>query len=76
MFREWLKFRESCVCSPRYRTAPRNKGTTDLRALVADPESHAQCAALEKNVKDFGLSYFGLQDKRQGWFCGPFMRRD
>ncbi|KAJ7033199.1 aconitase family-domain-containing protein [Mycena alexandri] len=47
-------------------TAPRNKGTTDLRALVADPESRAQCAALEKNVKDFGLSYFGLQDKRQG----------
>ncbi|KAJ7885105.1 aconitase [Mycena olivaceomarginata] len=44
-------------------TAPRNKG---LRDIGADPQSRAQCAALETNVKDFGLSYFGLQDKRQG----------
>ncbi|KAF7348486.1 3-isopropylmalate dehydratase [Mycena venus] len=47
-------------------TAPRGKGVRELRALSADPESRAQCAALETNVKEFGLSYFGLQDKRQG----------
>ncbi|KAF8217809.1 aconitase [Mycena galopus ATCC 62051] len=46
-------------------TAPR-KGASDLKVLIADPESRAQCAALERNVRDFGLSYFGLQDKRQG----------
>ncbi|KAJ6571990.1 aconitase family-domain-containing protein [Mycena capillaripes] len=44
-------------------TGPRSKG---VRRLGADPESRAQCAALDANVKDFGLSYFGLQDKRQG----------
>ncbi|KAF7334232.1 3-isopropylmalate dehydratase [Mycena sanguinolenta] len=36
------------------------------KAAIKDPESRAQCAALEKNVKEFGLSYFGLEDKRQG----------
>ncbi|KAJ7138465.1 aconitase family-domain-containing protein [Mycena crocata] len=46
-------------------TAPRNIGR-GLDRLVPDPESRAQCAALEANVKEFGLSYFGLQDKRQG----------
>ncbi|KAJ7201654.1 aconitase family-domain-containing protein [Mycena pura] len=47
-------------------TGPRGSGVHDLDALITDPESRAQCAALEANVKDFGLSYFGLQDKRQG----------
>ncbi|KAJ7439314.1 aconitase family-domain-containing protein [Mycena latifolia] len=47
-------------------TGPRALGAKDLDSLVSDPESRAQCAALEANVKDFGLSYFGLQDKRQG----------
>ncbi|KAJ7484521.1 aconitase [Mycena latifolia] len=47
-------------------TGHRNQAVHDLSSLVADPESRAQCAALEANVKDFGLSYFGLQDKRQG----------
>ncbi|KAJ7698738.1 aconitase family-domain-containing protein [Mycena rosella] len=47
-------------------TGFRDKKVHDLGSLVADPESRAQCAALETNVKDFGLSYFGLQDRRQG----------
>ncbi|KAJ7637004.1 aconitase family-domain-containing protein [Roridomyces roridus] len=47
-------------------TAPRGARVRDLRSLVTDPESYAQCVALETNVKDFGISYFGLQDKRQG----------
>ncbi|KIJ64871.1 hypothetical protein HYDPIDRAFT_111528 [Hydnomerulius pinastri MD-312] len=37
-----------------------------LDDLIAEPESRAQCIELEKNVKEFGLSYFGLKDRRQG----------
>ncbi|KAJ6544702.1 aconitase [Mycena sp. CBHHK59/15] len=47
-------------------TGPRYPEIEDLRSLVSDPESQAQCAALERNVKEFGLLYFGLADKRQG----------
>ncbi|KAJ7098374.1 aconitase [Mycena epipterygia] len=47
-------------------TGLRAAGVHNLRSLVTNPESRAQCAALEENVKNFGLSYFGLQDKRQG----------
>ncbi|KAJ7848699.1 hypothetical protein B0H13DRAFT_2238637 [Mycena leptocephala] len=38
----------------------------NVPSLIRDPESRAQCAALERNVKEFGLAYFGLQNKRQG----------
>jgi 3-isopropylmalate dehydratase len=31
-----------------------------------DPESLVQLAALERNVKEFGVPYFSLKDKRQG----------
>jgi 3-isopropylmalate dehydratase len=34
--------------------------------FVAEPDSRAQVMQLEENVKDFGLTYFGLSDKRQG----------
>jgi hypothetical protein len=44
----------------------RVSGVHELSSLIRDPESRAQCAALERNVKEFGLTYFGLQDKRQG----------
>ena len=33
---------------------------------VEEPESRLQCMTLEDNVKAFGLTYFGLDDKRQG----------
>ncbi|KAK7046850.1 3-isopropylmalate dehydratase [Favolaschia claudopus] len=35
-------------------------------ALIVDPESRAQCEAMDRNVREFGISYFGLQDARQG----------
>jgi len=33
---------------------------------VKEGDSRIQCETLEDNVKDFGLTYFGLGDKRQG----------
>jgi 3-isopropylmalate dehydratase large subunit/3-isopropylmalate dehydratase small subunit len=33
---------------------------------VKEADSRIQCETLEENVKDFGLTYFGLGDKRQG----------
>ncbi|TDL29473.1 hypothetical protein BD410DRAFT_709839 [Rickenella mellea] len=34
--------------------------------FIAEPDSKAQCLALEENVKEFGLTYFGMTDRRQG----------
>ncbi len=39
---------------------------TTIEAFIAEPDSRAQCTALEDNVKEFGLTYFGMKDKRQG----------
>jgi 3-isopropylmalate dehydratase len=38
----------------------------NVETFVEEAESRTQCVALEQNVKDFGLTYFGLDDKRQG----------
>ncbi|KAJ6510011.1 aconitase family-domain-containing protein [Mycena vitilis] len=42
------------------------KNFTSVDSFIAEPDSRAQCAALEDNVKEFGLTYFGMTDKRQG----------
>ncbi|EJF63019.1 hypothetical protein DICSQDRAFT_135275 [Dichomitus squalens LYAD-421 SS1] len=42
------------------------KNYTTTEKFVAQPDSRAQCTTLEENVKDFGLTYFGLTDRRQG----------
>jgi len=42
------------------------KNLTTLESFIAEPDSRAQCVALEENVKEFGLSYFGMKDRRQG----------
>ncbi|KAJ8473768.1 hypothetical protein ONZ45_g16176 [Pleurotus djamor] len=42
------------------------KTFTSVDSFIAEPDSKAQCAALEKNVKEFGLTYFGMKDRRQG----------
>jgi hypothetical protein len=47
------------------RTASRKNFTT-VESFIAEPDSRAQCAALEENVKEFGLTYFGMTDRRQG----------
>ncbi len=43
-----------------------NVPTTDRTLPNEDPESATQIAALEQNVKDFGIEYFDAFDRRQG----------
>ena len=43
-----------------------NVPTTDRSLPNPDPESATQIAALEQNVKDFGIEYFNEFDRRQG----------
>ncbi|KAI0132556.1 3-isopropylmalate dehydratase [Xylariales sp. AK1849] len=42
------------------------KGMKDIATFVEEDDSRLQCMTLEENVKDFGITYFGLGDKRQG----------
>lgn len=42
------------------------KNLTTVSEFIAEPDSRAQCVALEENVREFGLTYFGMKDKRQG----------
>ncbi|KAJ6629182.1 aconitase family-domain-containing protein [Mycena sp. CBHHK59/15] len=42
------------------------KNFTSVDSFITEPDSRAQCAALEENVKEFGVTYFGMTDKRQG----------
>ncbi|KAF2395745.1 3-isopropylmalate dehydratase [Trichodelitschia bisporula] len=37
-----------------------------IESFVDEADSRTQCMTLEDNVKEFGLTYFGLGDKRQG----------
>jgi len=42
------------------------KGEMDVEQFLTDIASRQQVMALEKNVEEFGLKYFGMTDKRQG----------
>jgi 3-isopropylmalate dehydratase len=42
------------------------KGMKNIATFIEEDDSRTQCVTLEDNVKDFGLTYFGLGDKRQG----------
>ncbi|KAF2673988.1 hypothetical protein BT63DRAFT_431774 [Microthyrium microscopicum] len=42
------------------------KSYKSVETFVEEDDSRTQCVTLEQNVKDFGLVYFGLDDKRQG----------
>jgi 3-isopropylmalate/(R)-2-methylmalate dehydratase large subunit len=46
--------------------ADHNIPTTDRSFGIADPESRQQVETLERNVKEFGVPYFPVQDIRQG----------
>ncbi len=46
-------------------TTPR-KNFKNVGQFVEEADSRTQCLTLEDNVKEFGLTYFGLGDKRQG----------
>ncbi len=43
-----------------------NVPTTDRSAGIAEPESRLQVETLERNTGEFGLTYFGMNDIRQG----------
>ncbi|KAF5369899.1 hypothetical protein D9758_001238 [Tetrapyrgos nigripes] len=36
------------------------KNFKTVESFIEEPDSRAQCAALEENVKEFGLTYFGI----------------
>jgi len=38
----------------------------DVNTFIEEADSKTQCMTLEDNVKAFGLTYFGMRDKRQG----------
>ncbi|KAJ3116738.1 3-isopropylmalate dehydratase [Phlyctochytrium bullatum] len=38
----------------------------NVESFVEEKESRLQCTTLEQNVVDFGITYFGLSDNRQG----------
>ncbi|KAJ9149012.1 3-isopropylmalate dehydratase [Pleurostoma richardsiae] len=42
------------------------KHLKDIASFIKEDDSRTQCVTLEENVKDFGITYFGLSDKRQG----------
>merc|ERR1712063_144165 len=42
------------------------KNLTTTEKFIEETDSRLQCMTLEENVKAFDLTYFGLDDKRQG----------
>jgi len=42
------------------------KNFKDVSSFIEDADSRTQCATLEENVRDFNLTFFGLDDDRQG----------
>ena len=46
--------------------ADHNVPTTDRSKGISDPESALQVATLEKNAADFGVTYYRMDDVRQG----------
>ncbi|KAK0715669.1 putative 3-isopropylmalate dehydratase [Lasiosphaeris hirsuta] len=42
------------------------KALKDIASFIKEDDSRTQCVTLEENVKEFGITYFGLSDKRQG----------
>ena len=43
-----------------------NVPTSDRSGGIEDEESRIQVEALDKNAKEFGVQYLGMNDKRQG----------
>jgi len=42
------------------------KALKNIETFIEEKDSRIQCVTLEDNVKNFGITYFGLGDKRQG----------
>ncbi|MDB5907010.1 MAG: leuC [Massilia sp.] len=52
--------------SANLAVADHNVPTTDRRDGIADPTSRLQVETLDANAKSYGLTYFSMNDKRQG----------
>lgn len=52
--------------SANLAVADHNVPTTDRAHGIADPTSRLQVETLDGNAKSFGLTYFNMNDKRQG----------
>ncbi|MBB3118983.1 3-isopropylmalate dehydratase large subunit [Pseudoduganella violacea] len=52
--------------SANLAVADHNVPTTDRSHGIADPVSRLQVETLDKNTQAFGLTYFNMNDKRQG----------
>ncbi|KAI6983480.1 3-isopropylmalate [Hortaea werneckii] len=48
------------------RPKERSDSQVNITQFVEENESRLQCETLERNVKDFNVNYFGLDDDRQG----------
>lgn len=42
------------------------KNYKDTKSFVNEADSRTQCLTLEQNVQEFGITFFGLSDNRQG----------
>jgi len=65
---EGLRMTGRAVRQPKatLATADHNVPTTDRSHGIKEPESRFQVETLERNVKEFGVPYFGMNDIRQG----------
>ena len=54
------------LCLPQNIPTTSRKTYKNISTFVEENDSRIQCETLEQNVKDFGLTYFGLGDNRQG----------
>jgi 3-isopropylmalate/(R)-2-methylmalate dehydratase large subunit len=52
--------------SANLAVADHNVPTTDRKGGIADPTSRLQVETLDANAKSYGLTYFNMNDKRQG----------
>lgn len=42
------------------------KNFVDITSFIGEADSRSQVIALEQNVREFGVTYFGMTDRRQG----------
>lgn len=60
--------RQDCTLATVDHNIPTSsrKNFKDIKSFISETDSRTQVETLEDNVKSFGLTYFGLDNKRQG----------
>ena len=66
--RRYADGKRECLLIDSLQNVPTKsrKGIKDIATFVEEEDSRLQCLTLEENVKEFGITYFGLGDRRQG----------